>query len=231
MDYLLDYMPVVGDIVRTAKYSYKLGQIIGEYFSQREESESYFTVVWRRTDVFMKEEKESGNEIADNFFIIMLLPPLVGLGVGLFYQTISDGDIQMVVISLLGMVLAYPFLIPKVMIPYLRMRRIKKTSEIELTNNPYKLIRTKTGKMGICYWETYGNAKLLLKPKYDNIELGFNGSYVVKYKDKYMLYNVFLKMFVADKCDYIIKYEEDVYLFIKGDEVSLMTPMGDRVYE
>ena len=231
MDYLLDYMPVVGDIVRTAKYSYKLGQIIGEYFSRQEESERDFTIVWRRTDVFMKDEKENGNGIVDNILIIMFLPPLVGLLVGSFFQAMSDGEVSMMAIVLLLIVFAYPFLIPKVLIPYLRMRRIKKTSEIELTNSPYKLIRTREGRKGVCYWESYGNAKMLLKPKYDDIELGFSGSYVVKYKDKYMLYNAIKKMFVADNCDYIIKYEEDVYLFIKGDEVSLMTPMGDRIYE
>ena len=231
MDYLLDYMPVVGDIIRTTKYSYKLGKIIGDFFSQQNEPESDFTVVWRRTDVFVKMEKEKRNEMGENLFILLLLPLLLGLIFGSIFEIISDGDVPMIGMFFLSMALGYPLLFPKVIIPYLRMRRIENTSEIELTNSPYKLVRSKEGKIGICYWESYGRAKLILNPIYDKIELGLNGSYVVKDKDKYMLYNAHLKVFVAENCDYIIKYKEGIYLFIMGDELFLMTPMGDRIYE
>ena len=50
MDYLLEYMPAVGDIIRIGKFSYKLGEIISGYFAQRNDSESDFAVVWRKTE-------------------------------------------------------------------------------------------------------------------------------------------------------------------------------------
>lgn len=234
MDYLLEYMPVVGDMIRIGKYSYKLGEIISSYFAQQNETESDFTVVWRRTDVFMVEEKAIS--LSDIFIGLLSGIPLAIFLFGLMYAfwyifPASDG-LSLGPYMLIAGVLAF-YVAMRIFIPmynsYLRGKEIGESSEIEVTNSDIKLIRTSNGKMGIAFWKANNDCKVLLKPIYSDIEKGFNGSYIVRNAGKSMLYNSDLKMFVAEDYDYIVKYKEGVYLSVKGDNISLLSPKGDRV--
>ena len=236
MDYLLDYMPIVGDLIRLGKDSYKLGEklgeIIGGFFEQRNNSESDFAVVWRRTDVFIKEEKEKAmkGDYGSNIGFYLFFPPLMCFMAWGFICCLDENMIFFP-IGLLGIAVSIIWFLFNIIIPYFQRNKIKETSEIEVTSDLFKIIRTNTGKKGICYWKDFIDFKLLLRPIYCEIEKGFDNSYIVKDGDKFFLYNTDLRMFVTEGYDFIVKYQKDIYLFVKGDEVSLMTSRGDRLYQ
>lgn len=236
MDYLLEYMPAVGDIIRIGKYSYKLGEIISSFFAQRNDSESDFAVVWRRTDVFMKENKaayvEKHGNIILGLIVMVILGPLVLGGV---FTAFTGGDVSFgTSVTFMGVffsIIAICYYIKDEFLPSVERKKIGLSSHIEVSSSEYRIIRKSNGEMGICYWGDYDNCKLILEPVYDIIEKGFDNSFIVKKDNKFMLYNSELKMFVAEDYDYIIKYKEGLYLFVKGNDVSLMNSRGDRLYE
>lgn len=235
MDYLLEYMPAVGDIIRIGKYSYKLGEIISGFFAQRNDSESEFAVVWRRTDVFMRENKNTYIDNNGNITIALIVMVVLGTLIeGVVFYIFTGGDVSFgesaTFMGVFLSIIAICYYVNKELLPSTERKKIGLSSQIEVSSSEYKLIRMSNGVMGICYWGNYDNCKLILEPVYDNIEKGFDNSYIVKSEEKYMLYNAELRMFVAEKYDFIIKYKEGLYLFVKGDDVSLMNSRGDRLY-
>lgn len=73
----------------------------------------------------------------------------------------------------------------------------KYTHDIELTPNVYKLIRSKSGELGVCYWHNWYNCCLLLAPRYNKIQRFGNDAFIVNVKGQWGIYNAKMRKMVV----------------------------------
>ncbi len=209
MESLSELIPGLGDAIRIGRLSYQLGEMLANYFSKENETDTSNVVSWRKIAVFNKEY--SYLKFTDS--ALFIISGVLTLG-------------ALWIVTLLFALIQYLFC---------RGPIIAIAEDIEVTDSRYKMLRNKKGEMGLCRYNIDGftldySDKLLLRCEYKILK-GFRNSYIVQDKSgKYGLYNAELQVFVA-KCEYdlIAIYSQNTYLYTKGDVISLMNEKGDRV--
>lgn len=82
----------------------------------------------------------------------------------------------------------------------------------------------------MCYWNDYGDCKLLLTPRFSLFGKYPNNIYIVQKGKKMGIYNAELRKFIA-KCKYesISVISDEVYALRKNEEEKKINYLGDRV--
>ena len=231
MDSLLEIIPIVGDVIRIGKFSLDIGKKIGEY-AEKQMEEIASSMVFRRFDVFIKEEKKNSRRPDLSGKQFLLLIAIIVFVFLLFLSTSGRYDesavFAMIFYSFLLSFLL--FLSGRFILEYYKRAVImQNATEVEVVGSDYKIIHSAKDLMGICMWDNYYKCKLLLPSIYDKIERGFNNSFIVCQNGKYKIYNADFRQFVTTDYDVIVRYSDGLYLYTIGDNIGLVNVKGDRV--
>ena len=117
--------------------------------------------------------------------------------------------------------------------PLVASKKRKKISinayDIELTPNIYKLIKDKSGKIGICYWYNWFNCRLLLESKYENaFHLG-EDAFVVKDNGKFGIYNAKKRTIVVPLNFSNMRFDGDFVILSNKDITEKFNSYGERI--
>lgn len=185
--------------------------------------------LWQDYNGFLREEKENNNPIGKEIlqssyalvgltFIIAILAGFIGpdTALGIF--------VFLTLFGVLGNV--YKFILCAI-----KRKKISDNAyDIEVTPHKLKLIRNCEHRMGLCYWNTYIDNKLLLLPIYDRIVKGCSDSYILHQNGKYGIYSFNTNNIIAE-CVYdkIEVFSESIYILYWNGNILKMNFKGDRI--
>lgn len=191
----------------------------------RDEREDLNVFDWVRHEVF---KKTSWNKKKKKY---------VNKGIWLYAIPIL-GQLALL-IHLLAYIGTYMFVIP--------LSHIWRIRAYDIQNswcNNVKIVRNKKGMYGICFWENWIKNRMLLGFHYDliiqtiiqkNDDKYEMEACILKRKDKYGLYNKYMRKIVM-KCQYeniTPVYDEGfndiIFIAIKGEQTTYHNSKGDRV--